>query len=361
METDRSMAEDATAYPEVPAILTGPAPSPTAVGIEVERYDRGFERVAEAPFAAEARAILREPIDPRQVEVRPDGIVYLPWVWYADRLNRAFGAGAWAIVPRDKPQRLGDTVVYNGALYVLGRFVREAWGECEYRANNPTMSYASALEGAQSDCIVRCCKVLGIAKELWDPGWREPFLAAVVLKSWVEGQNGRKGQWHFWRIDRPVPWQVAKGKGGSRPGADLPEDDPRVVAIAQAFWPLQKVEDSQDLVAKATQEVRAARTQQMQEEHRADVKAMVAQVDDPQQLPLAPAGISEPKRKALEAAISEFAAAWGQPHDEVRQQVKDRCGKNYGVEHFRELNAEQYDIVMKWLGQETRKARAVRG
>lgn len=196
-----------------------------------EKYVHGFEGMAEGAFDEKAIAVLKEPVDPRLVEVKPDGIVYLPWTWYADRLNRAFGQGAWTIVPRDKAQIMGSHVIYFGALYVQKRFIREAAGECEYRANNPNMSYAACFEGAFSDCIVRCCKILGIGKELWDPTWREAWLAEWALKAWAKKKDpGDKPKPYYWRKDRERPWQV---EGAATPARNPPPGAPRLPEVPQ--------------------------------------------------------------------------------------------------------------------------------
>lgn len=128
----------------------------------------GFEGAAMAPFDDKAREVLGAPVDPRDVEIRPDGIVYMSGVWYRRQLIRAFGAGSWALLPRSQPRAMGDIIIYHGALVVLGRFVAEAFGECATRGG---MTYASALEGARTDCLSRCCKDLGMATELWDKTW----------------------------------------------------------------------------------------------------------------------------------------------------------------------------------------------
>src|SRR4051812_33698750 len=49
----------------------------------------------------EQGAILLAPVDESQVQIRPDGIIYLPWSFYARTLNKAFGPMGWA------PMRLG--------------------------------------------------------------------------------------------------------------------------------------------------------------------------------------------------------------------------------------------------------------
>lgn len=174
-----------------------------------QRFVNNFVGMATAPFSEKAIAALLAPVDPSQVEIKPDGIVYLPGIHYRNRLIDAFGPGGWALAPRSEPQKLGDLVVYHAALYVSGRFVSEATGECQYHANNRGMSYVSALEGARTDALTRCCKDLGVARELWDPTWRETWIAANANRAWAEVDGKRKQL--YWRKDREAPWQV-KGK-----------------------------------------------------------------------------------------------------------------------------------------------------
>ncbi len=170
---------------------------------ETGQYMGGFSGAAIQPFSPEAAKVFAAPIPPHLVEVKPDGIVYLPWVFYQQRLNQAFGPGGHALMPRSPARKMDETIIYHGALFALGRFVSEAVGECEHRNG---MTYAASLEGARSDCRTRCCKDLGIAMELWDPSWREKWLAEWALKAWTEYKG--KGKWYYWRKDRERPWQV---------------------------------------------------------------------------------------------------------------------------------------------------------
>jgi len=181
----------------------------------VPQYATGFEGAAAAPFPAEAAAVLAAPVDEREVEIRSDGIVYLPGVAYRRILTRAFGAGAWALLPRGPSRERDGLVIYHGALFVLGRFVSEAVGECQTRNG---MSYASSLEGARTDALTRCCKDLGVATELWDPAWREQWLAKYATKEWRDGKNGERGKWH-WSL------KAARGDIGARNvgGHDAPK------------------------------------------------------------------------------------------------------------------------------------------
>lgn len=190
-----------------PAPELVPLPEPPAPPVS---YAQGFDGMAIAPFDKAIVAALTAPINPEDVEIKPDGIVYLPGIFYRQRLMEAFGPGGWAIAARRPPQTRssggGELVVFYGALFALGRFVGEAGGQCVYWPKNRGMTYADALEGAKTDCITRCCKDLGIAKELWDPGWRTQWQAKyarkVMKKSKEWNARAQKEEW----VDKEV-WE----------------------------------------------------------------------------------------------------------------------------------------------------------
>lgn len=119
--------------------------------------------------------VLEEKLDPNDVQIRPDGLVYLPWTWYNKRLNRAFGLLHWALIPQGSPmiKENGNStlVVWLNWLVIKGVPVSMAGGEMSYQPSNYTMSYGDALEGARSNSLARNCKNLGMALELWDLEW----------------------------------------------------------------------------------------------------------------------------------------------------------------------------------------------
>ena len=48
-----------------------------------------------------------QPVVVDDVEIKPDGIIYLPEIKYRRILNKAFGPGGWGLAPR------GETIVTN--------------------------------------------------------------------------------------------------------------------------------------------------------------------------------------------------------------------------------------------------------
>ncbi len=191
---------------DVPTI-TSPAQGEAAVPFQINPY----VGIAAQPFTAEQSEVLMRQLEEDQVEVRPDGLVYLPEIRYRRILNRAFGPGAWALMPRSID--IGDNMLYyRGALFIHGRFVSEAIGEQQYFPNNDRMSYATAAEAAKSNCLVRCCKDLGIASELWDPSYTREWLARHAVEAWCMNRQDPHKRKKFWRkksspaIDM-WPWQ----------------------------------------------------------------------------------------------------------------------------------------------------------
>ena len=214
---------------------------PTAVATQQPSYAQGFDGMATEPFPEEARKVLAEPVDDAAVEIKPDGIVYVPGVYYRRQLTRAFGAGGWAIVPRSPARVMGDVVVYPGALYCLGRFVAEAVGECTYRQNS-NMSYASCVEGAKTDALSRCCKDLGMATELWDKAWRDRWQAEYAESYWGEKWDAKKQamvkklMWKL-RDGRPVQEiNLMSGAGGVAP-APAPKETASAAPAAASNSP----------------------------------------------------------------------------------------------------------------------------
>ncbi|KAJ3304595.1 hypothetical protein HDV03_002548 [Kappamyces sp. JEL0829] len=110
----------------------GPVPSPAwqqkqAVAAAASPFDEEaymentFFGVAASAFDPSVVQHLSLPINPLDVEVKPDGILYYPEIKYRKRLNDAFGPGGWALVPRGahtiknkKLSRRFDTHCYGG-------------------------------------------------------------------------------------------------------------------------------------------------------------------------------------------------------------------------------------------------------
>jgi hypothetical protein len=136
-----------------------------------------FPGLSVEPFPEEVSKILHSPITQDDVEVKPDGAIYLPEVKYRKILTTAFGAGGWALLPRGPHTLNGITLSREYALFCRGRFISQARGSSSVQG--PASSPAASTEAVRSNALMRCCKDLGIASELWDRHfvnlWKDQF------------------------------------------------------------------------------------------------------------------------------------------------------------------------------------------
>ncbi|CAE6428807.1 hypothetical protein ACGC1H_000983 [Rhizoctonia solani] len=157
-----------------------------------------YHGLSTQPFPKEIADILMAPIDPLDVEMKPDGLLYLPEIKYRRILNRAFGPGGWGLAPRSGINVSPKVVSREYALVCLGRLVAIARGEQEYFDQE---GIATATEAAKSNALMRCCKDLGIASELWDPRFIREFKAKYCVEAFVEHAVTKKVQKRWRRKD----------------------------------------------------------------------------------------------------------------------------------------------------------------
>lgn len=150
-------------------------------------WSSSFYGLSTERFPKEVADILLEPINPDDVEVKPgeilllllyrvcfdtiyshtfllDGLIYLPEIKYRRILNRAFGPGGWGLAPRGEHTISPKNISREYALICSGRFVSQARGEQDFF---DVSGLPTASEGCKSNALMRCCKDLGIASELW--------------------------------------------------------------------------------------------------------------------------------------------------------------------------------------------------
>lgn len=90
-------------------------------------WTTSFHGLSDAPFPKEAANVLLNPVDPADVEIKPDGIIYLPEIKYRRILNQAFGPGGWGLAPRGESTVTAKTVTREYALLAHGRSVDSNW------------------------------------------------------------------------------------------------------------------------------------------------------------------------------------------------------------------------------------------
>ena len=84
-------------------------------------WTRSYHGLGSTSFTPEQAETLLAPIQQDDVEVKPDGIIYLPEIKYRRILNKAFGPGGWGLAPRGESIVTGKIVTREYGLVVQGR------------------------------------------------------------------------------------------------------------------------------------------------------------------------------------------------------------------------------------------------
>ncbi|KAH3687533.1 hypothetical protein WICPIJ_001495 [Wickerhamomyces pijperi] len=159
--------------------------------------------LAQEPFSSRIAQILAEPINPQDIEIKPDGLIYLPEIKYRRILNRSFGPGAWGLAPRSETSVTASLITREYALICLGRLVSVSRGEQDYFSQD---GIPTATEGCKSNALMRCCKDLGIASELWDPVFIRKFKREHCEERFVEHAVNKRKRKVWKRKDRAVEY-----------------------------------------------------------------------------------------------------------------------------------------------------------
>lgn len=80
-----------------------------------------YHGIATKPVSPEQYKILIRSIPDKDIEVKPDGVLYLPEIKYRRRLNEAFGPMGWGLIPRGEVNVGAHIVTREYALIVGGR------------------------------------------------------------------------------------------------------------------------------------------------------------------------------------------------------------------------------------------------
>ncbi|QPG73607.1 hypothetical protein FOA43_000919 [Brettanomyces nanus] len=172
-------------------------------------WSESFHGLGIAPFSKESQKTLSEDIPENDIEITPDGLLYLPEIKYRRMLNRSFGAGGWGLAPRSETLisknkfGAGGLLTREYGLVVQGRLVSVARGEQAFFAEN---GVPTATEGCKSNALMRCCKDLGIASELWDPRFIKLFKKKRCESIFVEHIPSKKKKKIWKRKDEDVEY-----------------------------------------------------------------------------------------------------------------------------------------------------------
>lgn len=178
-------------------------------------WTRSFHGLSAEPFSKEAADILTADLNPDDIEIKPDGIIYLPEIKYRRILNKAFGPGGWGLAPRGESIVTAKAITREYALVAHGRLVSIARGEQDYFSPE---GIPTASEGCKSNAMMRCCKDLGVASELWDPRFIRKWKAQYARQAFVDHQVTKKRTAIWLRKGDavPYPWKETSGAAANK-------------------------------------------------------------------------------------------------------------------------------------------------
>ncbi|KAH3673174.1 hypothetical protein WICMUC_003858 [Wickerhamomyces mucosus] len=179
------------------------APNPLNSQLKEINWPISFLGLGSEPFNGKIQEILSSSIDPKDIEIKPDGLIYLPEIKYRRILNRAFGAGGWGLVPRSETIVTNSLITREYGLICNGRLISIARGEQDYFNSD---GIPTATEGCKSNALMRCCKDLGIASELWDPIFIREFKLKYSEEKFVEHVSTKRKRKIWKRKDRNVEY-----------------------------------------------------------------------------------------------------------------------------------------------------------
>ncbi|KAH7400581.1 mitochondrial genome maintenance protein MGM101 [Phaeosphaeria sp. MPI-PUGE-AT-0046c] len=182
---------------------------PSIEGVPAIDWTRSYHGLGSVSFTPEQSETLLAPTVHEDVEVKPDGILYLPEIKYRRILNKAFGPGGWGLAPRGESIVTGKIVTREYGLIVQGRLVSISRGEQQYFDPD---GIPTATEGCKSNALMRCCKDLGIASELWDPRFIREYTTKLTREVWVEHASTKKKRKIVIRKDDQVKYPFKEVK-----------------------------------------------------------------------------------------------------------------------------------------------------
>ena len=104
-----------------------------------------------------------------------------------------------------------ESYVYRWLIHVY-RLVSVARGEQGYFSPD---GIPTATEGCKSNAMMRCCKDLGVASELWDPRFIRKFKAEHTREVFVEHVVSKKKTKIWIRKGDAVPYPFRETKFGA--------------------------------------------------------------------------------------------------------------------------------------------------
>jgi hypothetical protein len=204
-----------------------------------EMFYAGASELVLTPKQDEILDTLSKPQDD-DIDIRPDGFIYISHAFHRDVLTQAFGRGGWAEKEASpiefKDQGKAKWIYQRWALYVRGangqaHFVRSCIGAARWFHDSPRANFAEALETVRSDALVRnvAKSSLGVGLEVWSKKrareWKKKFAIQVKVRArvWEDGGYRWKDELQWRRADgEPLEGEIVEEKKPPAPKQQAP-------------------------------------------------------------------------------------------------------------------------------------------
>lgn len=198
-----------------------------------------YEGASALKLTDEEKAILLTVQDATddEIEIRPDGLIYVEHITVRRALSKVFGA-EWALLPgspivQDKMEK-GILVCQRWVLVVRGCYVGEAIGAGSFYDNNIKQNKTDAAEAAGSEAIRRICAktALGICSNVFQKSTARRWRREFAIEVWVKNSYGTVKQWRRKDADKfegeinPVEQPQAPEKQPDKPRREAPKPAP---------------------------------------------------------------------------------------------------------------------------------------
>lgn len=224
---------------ELAAIVKAPiTPAQAKIDAVANLTMKAYERASTLQLTPEEVSALQAEFPDEAFQKGAAGkehLIYIEHAHLRDRLNKVFGPGQWAIIPRNRWAEDFSTgkgteasrVYVEAMLCIRGCFVAEAVGDMVYYKNNDSQNYGDAVEGAKTAALRRCAKELGIGLQ----AWKKEF-----CEGWWNRKNGKGSQTTQRQQPANVPCDT-KGQDGGKTGAtSTPKEPPQATEKTRAWF-----------------------------------------------------------------------------------------------------------------------------
>lgn len=201
-----------------------------------------IERVGQMVVTDEQAEILTAPVPDDEIDIRPDGFIYVSHEYCRRQLNLAFKPLGWTMIEASPiVPRPGTNEFYQKwALFIGGVFAGVTMASRQLHDKNAAQDMSDIYESIKSDCIRRLCKDLGLGIQAWNKReqkrWRDLYAVRVLCRT----KDGNVARWRRTDADPFVDWQgksielgeakdvpeTPDGKRPSQPSAPPPQPEP---------------------------------------------------------------------------------------------------------------------------------------